>query len=657
MPSLARKLFLYVGLLVALLGIRAGAEPPVHAETGPPGRLADVFGGHSSSQIVIRLSDPAFRKPAMQERIRRHGRHADPSEALTGEFRATTAQWRVGRIRPAFSDEFSDPQLASRYGLDRTYIVEAPFGSDTPAMARAFAGLRDDVDLATVDSIGGVAGEIPSDPFFGVQWAMHNTGQSGGVADADIDAPEAWAVHTGDLGSVTIAIIDSGVNSHVEYGTNAAPYPNGRMVQGKNTADPLFPTLTTDNCPHGTHVAGIAAAAGNNGVGVAGVNWGAYIMPVRVLLTSQPCNGYASALADGIRYAADHGAHVANMSLQYYGLTLNESVLLNNAVNYGFDRGMLLIGAAGNNHGGGVGVVAYPAKLLGCMGVSGTTRADVRATTATTSAPSWESNYGNEIDVAAPGDDIYSTWVSNSYVYSVGTSMATPHVTGLAALIKSYAPGLTNTHLESILTESADDKGPVGWDNQYGFGRINAYNALILAEEFFDVVLSGDPDDGAIDARKPTDADGSNVYGWNSVDITFGRITFDPGPEDFTVSQDGGFSVPPSVATVVQVSSPVLRVGLDAMIEPKAWTTITHTASATSVRIGFLPGDVTGDGVSDGADLASLATMLKGSRALGPEHSTDIDRTRSITGADLLELADLLAGNGEYEPYLGMALP
>ncbi len=375
-------------------------------------------------------------------------------------------------MRPAYPEPFADPVLAARHGLDRTFVIEVPGGTDTEAMAAAFAGLGADIEVAAVDGIGGVADPIPlipNDTNFSSQYAMRNTGQTGGTPGADIDATAAWGLHTGDLGAVTIAIIDSGVNSHLDFGN--------RLILGHNTDNPLTPDLTTDGCPHGTHVAGIAAASGNNSRGVAGVTWGAYIMPVRVL---NGCGGSISPLANGIIWAADHGAQIGNMSLQYYNLTVPEGVILGNAINYAHDRGMLLIAAAGNNNMGGVGVVAYPAKLLNCMGVSATTDDDLFADFKATGG-AWFSNYGNEVDVCAPGDRIYSTYTNNGYAYLSGTSMATAHVSGLAALVKSYVSALTNVDIELILDNSADDLGPAGWDNHYGLGRINAYQALLAA--------------------------------------------------------------------------------------------------------------------------------------------------------------------------------
>ncbi len=453
-----------------------------YAAPNPQGnRQPDVFGGYASTHIVVKLRPEAMAMPAAQQHFQTAPRDADPRAVLSGELRAAAENWRATRMRPAYSEPFADHALAARDGLDRTFVIEVPRGTDTAAMAATFAALGGDIEIAAVDGIGGVADPIPlipNDTNFNLQYAMHNTGQTGGTPGADIDATAAWGLHTGDLGSVTIAIIDSGVNSHVEYGTDAPPFPNGRIVQGHNTDNAFTPDLTTDGCPHGTHVAGIAAASGNNGRGVAGVTWGAYIMPVRVL---NGCSGNISALANGIIWAADHGAQIGNMSLQYYNLTLNEYNLLSGAINYAHDRGMLLIAAAGNNNLGGIGVVAYPARLLNCMGVSGTTDDDLFADSTATGG-AWFSNYGNEIDVCAPGDRIYSTYTSNGYAYLSGTSMATAHVSGLAALVKSHVSALTNVDIERILDTSADDLGPPGWDNHFGFGRINAYNALLHAE-------------------------------------------------------------------------------------------------------------------------------------------------------------------------------
>jgi len=570
-------------------------------------------------------------------------------------------------MRPAYSGGFNHPDLAAKYGLDRTYILEVPAGTDTETMAAAFAQLPD-VEIATVDTIGGVADAppqfIPNDPSFNVQYGMHNTGQAiqnvSGVPDADIDAPEAWAIHTGDLGTVTIAIIDSGVNSHAEYGTNFPSLPSGRIVQGQNTNNPTTPQVTSDGCPHGTHVTGIAAASGNNGIGVAGVTWGAYIMPVRVL---NGCNGAISQLADGIHWAADNGADVGNVSLQYPNITIYEYNLLRDAISFARDAGMLLIAAAGNNEVNGQvppGVVAYPARMPNVIGVSATNNDDVFCSTISASVCTFRSVYGNEVDVCAPGNLVYSTWTVNSvgtYTYLSGTSMATPHVSGLAALIKSYNIDLTVDELEYILISTVDDKGPVGWDNQYGFGRINAYRALRMAGAWPVVVSGSEPPSGAIDARKPTNRDGSGVYGWQSADLSFVLYSVPQTPEDFEITKQGGVAGAPMVSSVTDLGANHALVEWGAALEPKTWTALTHRPSAVAVRLGYLPGDVDASSWMDSADVTALLNELKAATATRPLWSVDIDRSGLPTAADLLEVVDLYNGAEGYEPYFGVELP
>jgi len=288
---------------------------------------------------------------------------------------------------------------------------------------------------------------------------MDNSGQTAGsVVDADIDAVEAWSIHTGNPGTVTIAIIDSGVSPHSEFGS--------RLIEGRNTAFGADPALTWDSCPHGTHVAGIAAATGNNGIGVAGVTWGANIMPVRVLTG---CNGSVADLAAGITWAVDNGADVLNMSLQYYNLSIPEATNLQSVANYAHSLGAVLVAAAGNNNIGGVGVVAYPARLNNVLAITATDHADVFGSF---------SNHGPQVDLSAPGKDIWSTWVGNAFTYQFGTSMAAPLVAGVVALMWSHEPELAPAQLVELIRTTSDDLGVPGWDSFYGEGRLNAWKAL-----------------------------------------------------------------------------------------------------------------------------------------------------------------------------------
>ncbi len=671
----------------------------VFAEPGKPQRRFDEMGGLSSSHIVVCLKEDTFRRIAAA----RASMQADFDilPRLNHRFRTTAANWRSIRMHRVTREAFARPALAERHALDRTFVLEVPTGTDTEALAAAIAAVTDEVEFATPDVIGGVATDplVPDDSFFELQWAMHNTGQfvqtQTGIADADIDAPEAWAIHAGDFGTVTVAVLDSGINSHPEFGINVPPYPNGRIVQGYNTVlnSSNYQDLQ-DTCPHGTHVAGIIAAGGNDyrcsfgsvnagsecesvvdcqpaclsgtnvgeacasnedcplgscgsptceDVGVAGVSWGAYLMPVKVLTD---CNGNSSDLAEGIRWAADHGADVINMSLQYNITNVFLISALQDAIDYAHDSGVHLVGAAGNNGSCGLGQVCYPAKADNVIGVSATDNRD--------NFPSF-SNFGPQIDVCAPGKDIWSTMTNGSYAYNFGTSMSTPHVSGLAALIKSYVPELTHDDIGAIIMATAEDLGLTGWDDHFGYGRINAYKAL-KAAEVWPGILESDPPDRAIDARQPLDRVTQTVQGWSEVTIKFPRELGGVASGDFAVSQTTA-GAGPIVVDVQPIDAERVRVVLDRPIDPGAWTTITHVPTETRVRLGFLPGDVNGDGTSAPVDILALVDFLNGVGPDLPVWSTDIDRSDLAAPADILQEVDLLNGAVPYDVFNGATLP
>jgi len=291
-----------------------------------------------------------------------------------------------------------------------------------------------------------------SDPKFARQWGLHNTGQTGGTEDADIDAPEAWAVITGTT-DVMVAVIDTGVD-----------YTHDDLDDGRVRTDIDKDYVNNDNDAmddhgHGTHVAGIIAAETNNGIGVAGVMWQAQILPLKV------CNSRGSCAADdvasAIRYAADQEADVINMSL---GGSCSQTIA--DAVNYAyFDKDVVIVAAAGNSGYS----ISYPAKHAPVIAVGATDRDDKRA---------YFSSRGAELDVMAPGVGIWSTVPDNDYDDMKGTSMASPHAAGVAGLLLTQRPTLTNTHVAEILRQSADDLGQSGFDRYYGYGRVNAFQAL-----------------------------------------------------------------------------------------------------------------------------------------------------------------------------------
>jgi thermitase len=448
----------------ALAALAMAAAPPANLPSAQPaavqpGAPADQPGGHASTHIIIRLrtGTGTSQLPDGRATIRLLDAAGKPSAAPTAVKAAASvdlliSRWRVSAIKPALRHQPANQALARQIGLDRYLRLEVPAGTDTPAMAGAFARVGAIVEKAQIDGIGSRASVVPNDPKFPTQWGLRNTGQvvggQTGIPGADINAINAWDFTTGSS-SITIAIIDSGVDPHVELA--------GKLLTGWYVIDQN--TNTEDLCDHGTHVAGIAAALGNNGLGMAGVSWGARILPVRVLVN---CAGFEADVADGILFAADAGAHIANMSLQF----VEGSDIFHDAVIYGQESGMIMIAAAGNNPAFGV---TYPGRFPETIAVAATDNRDQR----------WLfSSAGPQVDLAAPGVNIESLLNTVQYDFDSGTSMASAYVSGVAALMLSINPDLTGEQVRAILRATADDVEAPGFDNQTGHGRLNAFVAL-----------------------------------------------------------------------------------------------------------------------------------------------------------------------------------
>ncbi len=385
------------------------------------------------------------------------GPTADP------RFAAVVRKYGVTGVRPALSIPVRDAALAQRLGLDRWAIVSVPPGTDTRALARAIAGIADLVEAAEPDPVG-VLHTTPNDPFFSSQWALDNRAQTidgaAGTADADIDWVEAWNLpHTSV--PIVVAVLDTGVSvSH--------PDLEGRTVPGRcficGTGDPA----NTDDgvtLSHGTLCAGIIGATDNNGVGISGVAQAARIMPVKVttgLLASQVNTG------NGLIWAADNGAAIASMSWGF-GATSNVS-FLRSAVEYAAASDVLMVASTGNTPGAAIG---YPARWPEVIAVGATNNTDTLFPGTTT---------GPEMSLSAPGQDIFTTVDEtdnpNGYEFASGTSMAAPMVAGAAAVIWSAKPTLSAEDVRRLLETTADDLGPVGWDPQFGYGRVNLGSAL-----------------------------------------------------------------------------------------------------------------------------------------------------------------------------------
>jgi thermitase len=283
-------------------------------------------------------------------------------------------------------------------------------------------------------------GSDPNDPSFVSQWHLPK-----------IAGPQAWTVTTGSA-SVVVAVVDSGVYSqHPDL--SAKLVPGWNFVQ--SSAD------TADVLGHGTAVAGTVAAATNNGIGIAGVNWASRIMPLVVV----DANDFAtySDISAAIRYAADHGVRIINISIG----GSNPSSALQSAVDYAWSKGAVVFASAMNDS---TPAPYYPAACQHAVAVSATDANDHLA---------GFSNFGSWITLAAPGTNILTTMNGGGYGYWNGTSFASPIAAGVAALVLAGNPQLTNDALVGLLKQTAD---AVGDANYFGAGRVNAYRAVLAGQ-------------------------------------------------------------------------------------------------------------------------------------------------------------------------------
>jgi thermitase len=329
----------------------------------------------------------------------------------------------------------------------------------------------------------------PNDPYFSRMWALNNTGQTGGTIDADIDAPEEWTINAGSPVTV-VAVIDEGIDiNHPDLKANI--YTNAVEAIGikgvdddrngyvddvhgydflNNDASVYDPDpITGKGDEHGTHVAGTIAAVGNNGTGVTGVNWQAKVMPLKFL---GPNGGYTSDAVEALDYAVKNGVKISNNSWGGGG----KSQALQDAIARADSAGHLFVAAAGNGEADGIGdnndlTPNYPANYPNSNVIS------VAATDNRDRLASF-SNFGvNTVDLAAPGVSILSTLPGNTYGTYSGTSMATPHVTGVAALIKSQNPTADDGAIKAQILQFAEKKTSLK-NKVATSGRLNAYAAL-----------------------------------------------------------------------------------------------------------------------------------------------------------------------------------
>lgn len=295
----------------------------------------------------------------------------------------------------------------------------------------------------TVSENAGVNVITPNDLLFSTyQWNL-----------PAIEAGQGWNLSRGSK-DVTVAVVDTGVQAD-------HPDLKGRLLSGYNAI--ASGGAPDDDVGHGTHVAGIIGALTNNQEGVAGISWYNKILPVKALDNSGAGTTYS--VAEGIIWAADQGAKVINLSLGNYA----DSQFLHDAIKYAYDRDVVIVSAAGNDNTERPG---YPAAYEEVIAVAATNASGERASF---------SNYGDYIDITAPGESIASTYPGSQYAALSGTSMASPHVAAVAGLVRSLNPALTNKEVTELLTSNAVDLGAPGHDKYYGWGQVDIYRTLQAA--------------------------------------------------------------------------------------------------------------------------------------------------------------------------------
>ncbi|MEB3329937.1 MAG: S8 family serine peptidase [Candidatus Sericytochromatia bacterium] len=337
------------------------------------------------------------------------------------------------------------PRVVGRIPALGVYVLEAPTGRQAAALAMSL-GQEEDVVWAH-PTVAIAAERVPDDPLVGKQAHLPR-----------IHAFEAWSVTRGE-GAPPLAILDTGVDhSHPEFAGRLHPASHNVLTPG---------ALPEDDYGHGNHVAGIAAASADNGVGVAGVAPRASLMVVKIMDANG--RGDDATFAAGLVHAVEHGAKVVSMS---FGAG-QRSPLFEDALHYALERDVVLVASAGNENARNDPLKRphLPSTFPGVIEVAATTNDDRKARF---------SNYGDTVALAAPGVDIFATYRLKFGGYGVfsGTSMATPMVAAVATLVRGLHPEWTRQQVRDHLERTADDLGAPGRDPRFGAGRLNAARAV-----------------------------------------------------------------------------------------------------------------------------------------------------------------------------------
>lgn len=419
-------------------GFQVPDQPAAPQETGMPAQVQPSFQPQATEEPaqaadLVLTTDTLLETEVLTETL--------VEETQSG---GDVPEEQSSQVLVRYDTSFSPEDLSSRlnemgYSIRESaagyYVVDIPAGNDEKAisMLQSISGIQSAEGVYTASALD----LIPNDPAYPSQPNL-----------LTIDAPGGWQYFTGSS-AVIVAVIDTGIDlSNPDFA--------GRLVPGYDFVN--HDDVAMDDNGHGTHVAGSVAATGNNGILISGLDWSTKIMPVKVLNSSG--KGSELDVYQGIMYAVDHGAQVINLSLGFSGY----STLVASAVEYAHQQGVTVVAASGNTGS----AVTFPASLP-----------EVIAVGAVDNDENWQiySNYGNALDVVAPGTNILSTGLTGP-IYKTGTSMAAAQVSGLASLLNGIYPQ-SPAQIKTTIENSSKDLGTSGWDEYFGSGLIKVREAIL----------------------------------------------------------------------------------------------------------------------------------------------------------------------------------
>ena len=386
---------------------------------------------------------------------------------------------------------WSDARLADDLGLARWIAVDWDLPvADVEALRAGLEQLAA-VEIADLVIEGYVADTVPNDPDFNLEWGLQN---------GRINAPRAWDIATDS--THIVAVIDTGTDldhqdlvdnmwiNTDEIANNGIDDDNNGFVDDRKGWDFYYDDRKpNDRFGHGVHCQGTVGATTDNNRQVAGVCWSVPVMSVKIF--SDGGAGTHAISAAGLVYAADNGASVFSMSWGFF----DSQQVLKDAVDYAAGLDVVQVAAA---HNFGSKTEMYPAAYRKVMGIIATDENDNKT--------SW-SNYGPWCDMAAPGNNVFSTYLNDGTAYLSGTSMSTPHVAGAAALVREVNPQMDRTDARRCLTYSATDLGSPGFDDNFGWGRLDLHAAVLKAQSLSVSQTEANPGDAVtIDLRVDSEA-------------------------------------------------------------------------------------------------------------------------------------------------------